>query len=42
VILERDGEIIPMRQRGETLAAIARRFGISRTRVDQILERDGW
>ena len=38
----RDREIVRMRQSGETLAAIARRLGISRTRVEQILEREGW
>jgi len=39
---ERDGELVRMRQSGATLAAIARRFGISRARVVQIVERDGW
>jgi DNA-binding CsgD family transcriptional regulator len=41
-ISERDQELIRMRQQGATLAQIARRFGISRGRVAQILERDGW
>jgi len=38
----RDRDIVRMRQSGETLAAIARRLGISRTREEQILEREGW
>jgi DNA-binding CsgD family transcriptional regulator len=42
VISERDQELVRMRQRGATFAAIARRFGISSVRVRQILERDGW
>ena len=42
VISERDRELIRMRQQGATLSLIARRFGISRTRVEQILEREGW
>jgi hypothetical protein len=42
VISERDQELVGMRQRGATFAAIARRFGISSARVGQILERDGW
>jgi DNA-directed RNA polymerase specialized sigma subunit len=41
-ISERDRELIRMRQQGATFAQIARRFRISRTRVEQILERDGW
>jgi DNA-binding NarL/FixJ family response regulator len=41
-ISERDQELIRMRQRGVTIAEIARRFRISTTRVAQILERDGW
>jgi DNA-directed RNA polymerase specialized sigma24 family protein len=41
-ISERDRELIRMRQQGATLAQVARRFGISKTRVEQILERDGW
>lgn len=41
-ISERDEELIRMRQQGATLAQLARRFGISKTRVEQILERDGW
>lgn len=42
VISERDQELVRMRQRGATIAAIARRFGISPGRVRQILDRDGW
>lgn len=41
VISERDQELVRMRQRGATIAAIARRFGISPERVRQILDRDG-
>jgi RNA polymerase sigma factor (sigma-70 family) len=41
-ISERDQELIRMRQRGATLVQIAQRFRISTTRVEQILERDGW
>jgi DNA-directed RNA polymerase specialized sigma subunit len=41
-ISERDRELVRMRQSGTTLAAIARRFGITRARVVQILERDVW
>jgi DNA-directed RNA polymerase specialized sigma subunit len=41
-ISERDRELVRMRQQGATLAQVARRFGISKTRVEQILERDGW
>jgi DNA-directed RNA polymerase sigma subunit (sigma70/sigma32) len=41
-ISERDQELIRMRQQGATLVQVARRFGISKTRVEQILERDGW
>jgi hypothetical protein len=41
-ISERDRELIRMRQQGATLAQVVRRFGISKTRVEQILERDGW
>ena len=41
-ISERDQELIRMRQQGATLAQLARRFRISKTRVEQILERDGW
>lgn len=42
VISERDAELVRMRQRGATIAVIARRFAISRVRVRQILDRDGW
>lgn len=42
VISERDQELVRMRQQGVTVAAIARRFGISSERVRQILDRDGW
>ena len=42
VISERDRALIRMRQQGATIAQIARRFRISRERVRQILERDGW
>ena len=41
-ISERDQELVRMRQRGATLAQIAGRFRISKTRVAEILERDGW
>ena len=41
-ISERDRVLVRMRQQGATLAQVARRFGISKTRVAQILERDGW
>jgi DNA-binding CsgD family transcriptional regulator len=41
-ISERDQELIRMCQQGAALAEIALRFGISRGRVAQILERDGW
>jgi len=41
-ISERDQELVRMRQQGATFAQLARRFGISKTRVEQILERDGW
>ena len=41
-ISERDQQLIRMRQQGATLAHIARRFGISTTRVAEILARDGW
>jgi hypothetical protein len=41
-ISERDQELVRMRQQGATLAQLARRFRISKTRVEQILERDGW
>lgn len=41
-ISERDRELVRMRQQGATIAAIARRIGISRVRVSQILDRDGW
>jgi len=41
-IRERNQELIRMRQQGASLGQVARRFGISRTRVEQILERDGW
>ncbi len=41
-ISERDRELVRMRQQGATLAQVARRFGISKTRVEQILDRDGW
>jgi hypothetical protein len=36
-ICERDQELIRMRQQGATLAQVARRFRISKTRVEQIL-----
>lgn len=39
---ERDNELVRMRQQGATIDVIARRFGISRVRVRQILDRDGW
>jgi hypothetical protein len=42
VISERDSELVQMRQQGAGVAVIARRFGISRVRVQQILDRDGW
>jgi len=42
VISERDRELVQMRQQGAGVAVIARRFGISRVRVQQILDRDGW
>lgn len=42
VISERDSELVRMRQQGAGVAVIARRFGISRVRVQQILDRDGW
>ena len=42
VISERDSELVRIRQQGATIPAIARRFGISRVRVRQILDRDGW
>jgi DNA-directed RNA polymerase specialized sigma subunit len=42
VISERDRELGRMRQQGATIAPIARRFGISKVRVSQILDRDGW
>jgi DNA-directed RNA polymerase sigma subunit (sigma70/sigma32) len=42
VISERDRQLVRMRQRGVTIAAIARRFGISSERVRQTLDRDGW
>jgi uncharacterized protein YgbK (DUF1537 family) len=38
-ISERDQELVRMRQRGATFAALARRFGISSQRVRQILDR---
>jgi hypothetical protein len=41
-IRERDEELIRMRQQGATLAQLGRRFGISRGRVEQILDREGW
>lgn len=41
VISERDQELVRVRQRAATIAAIARRFGISSGRVRQILDRDG-
>jgi hypothetical protein len=41
-IRERDHELILGRQQGETLPQLARRFGISRGRVEQILNREGW
>lgn len=39
---ERDQQLIRMRQRGATYAQVARRFGISKARVGQILARGGW
>lgn len=42
VISERDSELVRMRRQGATIDVIARRFGISRVRVRQILDRDGW
>lgn len=41
-ISERDSELVRMRQHGAGVAVLARRFGISRVRVRQILGRDGW
>ena len=41
-ISERDRELVRMCQQGAGVAVIARRFGISRVRVQQILDRDGW
>ena len=41
-ISERDREVLRMRQQGAGVTVIARRFGISRVRVQQILDRDGW
>ena len=41
-IAERDEELIGMRRQGASLSQIARRFNISRERVRQILQRDGW
>jgi DNA invertase Pin-like site-specific DNA recombinase len=41
-IAERDEELIRMRRQGASLSQIARRFNISRERVRQILQRDGW
>ena len=41
-ISERDEELIRMRRQGASLSQIARRFSISRERVRQILQRDGW
>jgi len=41
-IAERDEELIRMRQQGASLGQIAGRFGISRERVRQILNREGW
>jgi DNA-binding NarL/FixJ family response regulator len=41
-ISERDEELIGMRRQGASLSQIARRFNISRERVRQILQRDGW
>jgi hypothetical protein len=41
-ISERDQELVRMRRQGATLAQLARQFRISKTRVEQILERDGW
>jgi RNA polymerase alpha subunit len=41
-ISERDSELVRMRQQGAGVTVIARRFGISRVRVQQILDRDGW
>lgn len=41
-ISERDEELIWMRRQGASLSQIARRFNISRERVRQILQRDGW
>jgi DNA-directed RNA polymerase sigma subunit (sigma70/sigma32) len=42
VVSERDGQLVRMRQSGESIRVIARRFGISPERVRQILDRDGW
>lgn len=42
LISERDSELVRMRQQGATIDVIARRFEISRVRVRQILDRDGW
>ncbi len=41
-ISDRDQELVRMRQQGATLAQLARRFGISKGRVKQILNREGW
>jgi hypothetical protein len=41
-ISERDSELVRMRQQGAGVTVIAQRFGISRTRVHQILDRNGW
>ena len=41
-IRERDQQLIRMRQQGASLAQVASRFGISRGRVEQILNREGW
>jgi DNA-directed RNA polymerase sigma subunit (sigma70/sigma32) len=42
VVSERDRELVRMRQSGASIGVIVRRFGISRERVRQILDRDGW
>ena len=41
-ISERDSELVRMRQQGAGVTVTAQRFGISRTRVHQILDRNGW
>jgi DNA-binding NarL/FixJ family response regulator len=41
-ISERDEELIWMRRQGASLSQIARRLSVSRERVRQILQGDGW